>query len=109
MSTQRFLVETHKITWKDADAAVQEAKQRLGKNASNEDILIAAFQTIDKSAHPQQHIEMRKIPINIKNGLNVLAFVINVLFRIDVGPDYPRWLEAASEFGMFETMLTPER
>ena len=48
-------------------------------------------------------------PLNIKNGLNVLAFLINVLFRIDLGPGYPRWLEAASEFGMFETILTPER
>jgi len=105
MSSQRYLVDTYNITYKEANEAVKEARQTLGKNASEEAVLIAANQKFDTSAV----VNLSKAPLNVKNGLNVLAFLINVLFRIDLGPGYPRWLEAASEFGMFETILTPER
>jgi hypothetical protein len=112
MSSQRYLVDTYNITYKEANEAVKEAKETLGKNASEEAILIAANQKFDKSAAAGGSatiVNVPKAPLNAKNGLNVLAFLMNVLFRIDLGPGYPRWLEAASEFGMFETILTPER
>jgi hypothetical protein len=109
-SPQRYLVRTHSVTWKLADKAVHEAISKLGENATNEEIILEAAKSFESPRHYDisTPIQLFDDKNNLKNYLNVVALIINVLLRIDLGPGaFPEWFDGARDFGRSETIVTP--
>lgn len=111
-SPQRYLVRTHSVTWKLADKAVHDAISKLGTNATKEEIILEAAKSFESPTSPHNVSTPSQLflndKINLKNYLNVLAFIINALLRIDFGPGaFGGWFDRALEFEGYETIVTP--
>jgi hypothetical protein len=109
-SPQRYLVRTHSVTWKLADKAVHEAISKLGADATKEEIILEAAKSFESPTHQSftTPIQLFDDKLNLKNYLNVVAFIINVLLRIDLGPGaVAEWFGGAPDFAGYETIVAP--
>lgn len=107
---QRHLVRTHSVTWKVADKAVKDAIAKLGSTASEQAILIEAVRSFDHGEYGNSEDITLPPPdrIQLKNYLNLTAFLLQLMQRIDMGPGVLDWMDEARDFGVrFETMVNP--